>query len=50
MKRDSRHDSPRIWVIRYKDGHLESAGMDLEEAKRRAAEKAEKHGGVEGIY
>ena len=41
--------SGKIWLIRYRDGHLESAGMNLEEARRRAAEKASMHGGIEII-
>ena len=40
---------PRIWIIRYKDGYIESAGTDKETAGQMAREHGKLHGGIEVI-
>ena len=46
---NKRNRFPRVWVIRYKDGHIESAGTSKEGAASLARQNAEKHGGIEVI-
>jgi len=40
-----RKSLPQVWLIRYTDGHLESAGTDRKQAELLAEKNAKDHGG-----
>lgn len=44
-KKVNRTSLPQVWLIRYGDGHLESAGTDRKRAEMLAKKNAPKHGG-----
>lgn len=47
--KEKKNRRPRVWLIRYRDGRIESAGTDRKKAEEIARKNGGKHGGVEVI-